>query len=218
MIDETDTLFKYFKNEFKDYKNSYEYDCIYSAVKEWLKSKKEDSYNLFGGFSVKFTAFEDTKNSFRITLILNVPGYGRSTSFVYSMTKDFDPCDSISYIIFEKYKSLEDETKDSVMISYKAYSELYKIYTQLKDKFEYSEKKIEELLNEISSLKNSYIANYKEAGEYGKALKESQSWKDLYYKEKMEHTSKKARIVFAKHILDGGKSEELIRYFDKENE
>jgi hypothetical protein len=40
--------------------------------------------------------------------------------------------------------------------------------------------------------------------------KESQTWKEKYLKEKMDHTTTEARIVYAKHILSGNRDKDVV--------
>jgi hypothetical protein len=44
--------------------------------------------------------------------------------------------------------------------------------------------------------------------------KQSEDWHNKYIKEKMDHTSTSARIIFAKHILSGNRDENVIEHME----
>lgn len=51
--------------------------------------------------------------------------------------------------------------------------------------------------------------------DYIKELKKTtEFWKEKYLKEKMDHTTTSARIIFAKHILSGNRDENVIEHME----
>jgi hypothetical protein len=45
--------------------------------------------------------------------------------------------------------------------------------------------------------------------------KQSEDWHQKYIEEKIDHTTTRARIVFAKHILSGNRDENVIEHMEK---
>jgi hypothetical protein len=62
----------------------------------------------------------------------------------------------------------------------------------------------------------SVLADNDNLRDYIKELKKTtELWKEKYLKEKMDHTSTSARIVYAKHILSGNRDENVIEHMDR---
>lgn len=64
-------------------------------------------------------------------------------------------------------------------------------------------------------LYKSVLADNDNLRNYIKELKKTtEFWKEKYLKEKMDHTTTSARIIFAKHILSGNRDENVIEHMD----
>ena len=95
--------------------------------------------------------------------------------------------------------------KDSFSIGYDLYKSVLSDNERLREHINTLEK-------EIETWKNASVENH---GAYQSAMKYAKDWKDKYIKEKMDHTTTSARIVFAKHILDGNRDERVLEHMEK---
>jgi hypothetical protein len=142
-------------------------------------------YKLDDAYWVKFQPMM-IKNHIRVYLGVELPGYEYVTSGVYEVY--YGPLNDADkgLAAFIEMQYRNAEKMNSYNVSI-GY-DLYK--SVLKDN--------DNLREEIKELK-----------------KLAEDWHQKYIQEKMQHTTTGARIVFAKHILDGNRDENVIEHMEK---
>ena len=99
----------------------------------------------------------------------------------------------------------EKMNKDGISIGY----DLYKSVLSDNDKLR---QQIQTLEKEVETWKRAAVENH---GAYQSAMSAYADYQNKYIQEKMDHTTTSARIVFAKHILDGNRDERVIEHMHK---
>jgi hypothetical protein len=162
-------------------------------IKEIVNQFFKDSYDSWGTYKYKISGiywvkFQPTmrKDCIRVYLYVELPGYEYCNSKVYMLGNGPLNDDNEGLAMLIGMQYKEIEKMNSSNISI-GY-DLYK--SVLKDN--------DNLREEIKELK-----------------KLVEDWHQKYIQEKMQHTTTGARIVFAKHILDGNRDERVIEHMEK---
>jgi hypothetical protein len=137
-------------------------------------------YRLDQNYYVKFQALLE-KHYIRVYLGVELPGYESITSTVYEMQNGPLNDDNKGLAALVEMQYMNAEKINKSNVSINY--DCYKSVLKDNDK----------LRDEIKHLE-----------------KESQAWKDKYFQEKMKHTTTEARIVYAKHILDGNRDKDVV--------
>jgi hypothetical protein len=137
-------------------------------------------YKLDDAYWVKFQPMM-TKNHIRVYLGVDLPGYEYVTSGVYEIY----------------YGPLNDADKGLA-----AFIEMQYRNAERMNKSNVS--------ISYDCYKSVIADNDKLRDEIKHLEKESGAWKDKYFQEKMKHTTTEARIVYAKHILDGNRDKDVV--------
>lgn len=95
--------------------------------------------------------------------------------------------------------------KDSFSIGYEIYKSVLSDNERLREQ-------IKSLEKEVDTWKRAAVENH---GAYQSAMSGYADYQNKYIQEKMDHTTTSARIVFAKHILDGNRDERVIEHMHK---
>lgn len=165
-------------------------------------------YRLNSSYWVKFQ-FTLRTDCIRVYVGNELPGYEFCRSEVYKMS--YGPLDDddegLAALILMIYREIEKMNSDGVSIGY----DLYKSVLSDNDKLR---EQIKQLEKDVNTWKQASIENH---GAYQSAMKTSEDWHQKYIKEKLDHTTTKARIIFSQHILSGNK-EERVKEFWKNNE
>jgi hypothetical protein len=163
-------------------------------------------YRLDSSYWVKFQ-FTLRTDQIRVYLYSELPGYEFSRSAVYKMSYGplNDDNEGLAALILMIYREIEKMNKDGISISYDLYKSVLSDNEKLREQ-------IKSLEQEIETWKKASVENH---GAYQSAMKYASDWKDKYIKEKMDHTTTKARIIFAKHILDGNRDERVLEHMEK---
>ena len=162
-------------------------------IKEIVDEYFKDSNNSWGTYKyrindsywIKFQPMI-TKNLIRVYLGNELPGFEYVNSCVYEMQNGPLNDDDKGLAALIEMQYRNAERRNSSNVSI-GY-DLYK--SVLKDN--------DNLREEIKKLK-----------------KLAEDWHQKYIEEKMQHTTTGARIVFAKHILDGNRDEKVIEHMEK---
>jgi hypothetical protein len=137
-------------------------------------------YKLNDAYWVKFQPLMQ-KNHIRVYLGVTLPGYEFVTSGVYEVY--FGPLNDADkgLAAFIEMQYRNVERMNSYNVSM-SYDEYKSISSDNK-----------KLKDDVKNLE-----------------KECQAWKDKYFQEKLAHTTTGARIVYAKHILDGNRDKDVV--------
>ena len=183
---------------------------IKEIVDQFLEDRKEYQssykYRLNHSYYIKFQHTVRT-DCIRVTLGVELPGYERQTSDVYKFSpyRLSSDDEGLSALIYMQYKEIEETNKDSVSVGYNLYKSVLSDNDRLRDQ-------IKQLEKDVETWKQSSIENHKS---YLSAMQGYEEYRNKYIDEKMAHTTTGARIVFAKHILDGNRDERVIEHMEK---
>jgi hypothetical protein len=139
-------------------------------------------YRLNSSYWVKFQ-FTLRTDCIRVYVGVELPGYEFSRSGVYKMS----------------YGPLNDDNEGLAALILMIYREIEKMNS--------------DGVSIGYDLYKSVLADNDNLREEIKQVKKlSEDWHNKYIKEKMDHTSTSARIIFAKHILSGNRDENVIEH------
>jgi hypothetical protein len=139
-------------------------------------------YRLNSSYWVKFD-FTLRTDQIRVYLYSELPGYEFCRSVIYKMG----------------YGPLNDDNEGLAILIEMIYREIEKMNS--------------DGVSIGYDLYKSVLADNDKLREEIKALKkQAEDWHNKYIKEKMDHTSTSARIIFAKHILSGNRDENVIEH------
>jgi hypothetical protein len=162
-------------------------------IKEIVDQFFKDTYNSWGAYEYKINSsywvkFQPTmqKNYIRVYLYFELDGFEFSNSSVYEMQNGPLNDDDKGLAAL-----LEMQYRDAEKMNSSNVSIGYDVY-------------------------KSVLADNDNLRDYIKELKKTtEHWKEKYLKEKMDHTTTSARIIFAKHILSGNRDENVIEHMDR---
>ena len=161
-------------------------------IKEIVHQFFKDTFDSWGTYQYKINSsywvkFQPTmqKNYIRVYLYFELDGFEFSNSSVYEMQNG----------------PLNDDDKGLAAL----------VEMQYRD----AEKMNSSNVSIGYDIYKSVLADNDKLRDYIKELKKTtELWKEKYLKEKMDHTTTLARIVYAKHILSGNRDENVIEHMD----
>lgn len=157
-------------------------DIVDRFMKDRLDPESIYKYWINHFYYVKFQP-ASINNSYRVYLGCQLPGYESVKSLVYQFQNGL----------------LNDDNEGLSAVIMMLYRETEKMNN---DNLEIS----------YSCYKSVIADNDILRDEIEHLKKESQAWKDKYFKEKMDHTTTKSRIIYAKHILNGNRDKDVVEH------
>ena len=113
-----------------------------------------------------------------------------------------DDNEGLAALILMIYREIEKMNKDGISISYDCYKSVIADNDKLREQIKTLEK-------EVETWKRASVENH---NAYLSAMSGYADYQNKYIQEKMDHTTTSARIVFAKHILNGNRDENVIEH------